>query len=369
LACLAHLQTLTVFEISNNDKVSPNGLRSLIQSSTNLHILYIENCARVEPQAFMMCKLSALKNLTLRRCASIEDTVKLISEAQGARQFLDKVDLTGSIHLRDIALHSLASKCINISSLTLKGCAQVSDASMERVMQLRHLKTLVLQDCCLLTDRIFVGDHVSKLTSLDLGGCMEITDVGMHRLSTMCPHLRTLNLSFCHRITDLGMRHLLYGCRSLQILNLRGCAGITAVSLDYLTACACLSSLNLFGIPNLTLDAVKNLVTRATTLDSLVLMSRASLPDTTPEVLLKVKPELNCHFAQDPPATDMEPVRLSQAVDYSSQPTSRRSSAALSRGSSAIHLLSSGRRFTRPSSQFLNVPAASAGALHELDEF
>jgi hypothetical protein len=77
-----------------------------------------------------------------------------------------------------------------------------------------------------------IGEHCTRLQSLNLYGCREITDTGLITISIHCPELESLAVvGCCHQITDASIISMSTHCIGLQSLNLYECRQITDASI------------------------------------------------------------------------------------------------------------------------------------------
>ena len=59
---------------------------------------------------------------------------------------------------------------------------------------------------------VAVASGCLQLSSLDLSYCFNITDVGVVAVASMCKQLTTLNLRHCSKITDAAVVAVTSGC-------------------------------------------------------------------------------------------------------------------------------------------------------------
>jgi hypothetical protein len=96
----------------------------------------------------------------------------------------------------------------NLETLTLGWCGNITDAGLDDVARLKHLKWLGLPACPNITDAGLAKLTASKsLTGLDLRGCPQITDEGIQQLAAK-RDWQEIHLGGCPRITRQGVARL-----------------------------------------------------------------------------------------------------------------------------------------------------------------
>jgi len=145
-----------------------------------------------------------------------------------------------------------------IVSLILSGCICITDASMEKIASLKHLKTL------------------------NLSGCENITDVALTHIATL-PQLRTLNLSYCDQFTgeEIG---ILTPLKQLRTLTLTDCHQIDDDALEHISTFQQLRTLDLYNCNHFSEIGIKHLNTLQK-LRTLTLSSKNAFAETALEYL------------------------------------------------------------------------------------
>ncbi|XP_075432209.1 F-box and leucine-rich protein 22 [Ascaphus truei] len=89
-------------------------------------------------------------------------------------------------------LQRVGDRCPNLKSLTLSGCAHVTDASLTRILQrCPQLRALKLENCSGVTDKTLaaIPAHVARLETLHVNFCRNVTQGGIRRAQEACPGL------------------------------------------------------------------------------------------------------------------------------------------------------------------------------------
>lgn len=148
-------------------------------------------------------------------------------------------------------LPRLLERFLNLSSISLAGCAELPDSALARLRDSgSRLRSLALYCCFGITDNglSLVSAGCPNLVSVTLYRC-NITDPGLESLANSCHALESVNLSYCTMITDSGISTLSSKCRKLHAVMISYCRGITGTgfkgcspTLTYLEADSCMLS-------------------------------------------------------------------------------------------------------------------------------
>ena len=220
----------------------------------------------------------------------------------------------GTARITDSGASRLLSRCNHLSSLDLTGSALIGDKTLRSLARSASplLSELALSGCARITDAGVeaVATGLSSLSDLNLAGCPRIGDGALVALGTgKCRRsLRRLNLFKCNKVSDRGLRALA-GCRMLEHLNLRTCVKVTDGGLIAYAAAGCsavggglqegegaggeedkhessvsaaedfprLITLNLAGLPGITIAGVSVLAHKFTRLSRLEITGCASI--------------------------------------------------------------------------------------------
>ncbi|XP_056428835.1 F-box and leucine-rich protein 22 [Hyla sarda] len=96
-----------------------------------------------------------------------------------------------SPHLNTVSdfLQEVCKRCPNMRTLTLAGCAHVSDENLIQVLK-----------------------HCPDLQSLKLENCSGVTDRTLAMVPILSKRLHTLHVNFCRNITQKGLSQVRQGC-------------------------------------------------------------------------------------------------------------------------------------------------------------
>ncbi|TDH68500.1 hypothetical protein CCR75_005561 [Bremia lactucae] len=211
----------------------------------SLQVLELNKCSTMNAEALGliadMC--STLKELRLRDLAV--DPVALNKLITKNAESLRVVDLLGCHTIRGEDIRTLA-QCSQLRDLSLWGCHNVDNASIEHVIQhCSQLERLNLRYAHKVDDKVVasIALHLKELKDLNLRYCYKVSDKGVASLCESLPRLRSLNLSQCARLTDAAIMRVATSMTCLKELRLWGCIKLTSNSVLSISE----------GLPELTL--------------------------------------------------------------------------------------------------------------------
>lgn len=170
-----------------------------------------------------------MESIKLSYCSRIESS-NFCALARKC-QFLMSITLNEcSKHVDDVVMMSIASNCINLRTLEVSACHEVSDAGLAAVA--RHcfnLRKIDLSRCELITDTglIEAAPSMRKLEFLDISWCVMVSDSGIFQLTSKTERLLQLRVSGCRRLTDDGIVSFTRNTPWLQELDISYCNALT----------------------------------------------------------------------------------------------------------------------------------------------
>lgn len=220
--CLKTLKLGHYIEITSEDLKK-------ISVLTNLRILSIDNCQKLEKQSFqLLSALISLQSLKLSGCFKLPSSnLRYLTNLLSLQQ----LELNGLKNLTNSDFQALAY-LTNLSALTLPHCRKLKAEGMESLTGLSRLQ--ILEFSCdptenlagnhkrrdgQLTDGALV--HIGRLTNLctlRLYKCQKFSAEGLHYLSRL-EQLESLIIKNYDCLTDLSVRHL-RALTNLKILDL-----------------------------------------------------------------------------------------------------------------------------------------------------
>ena len=265
-ACIAnYCSQLRKFEMSNCQFVSHCGIKSIIQRCTNLEYLDMssskgvralilpENFSPVNSKNLEVDAITSGSQCSVRRnpnawCLSLihldisdcglNDRVLVSIVSQTA--LLQNLYLRRNPELTDNGLKWVGAKCPRLKEISVCECQQITNHGIEFLVERlnSNLKYLSMAKCFLVTDKAikYIALHCPKLRYLNIRGLNQLSDKSMDYLSR-CQRLRSLDISKCYLITDAGITVVALNCSALRRLSIRGCSKLTDKSLLTLAKC------------------------------------------------------------------------------------------------------------------------------------
>ncbi|XP_038984242.1 F-box protein SKP2A-like isoform X5 [Phoenix dactylifera] len=173
---------------------------------TNLSLSWCTNNMNSLVQS-LAPKFTKLQVLTLRQDRPQLEDIAVEAVANYCHDLRD-LDLSKSFRLTDCSLYALAHGCPRLTKLNISGCSAFSDSALAYLTSYcRNLKNLNLCGCVrAATDRALqaIAYNCIQLQTLNLGWCEDISDNGVTSLAAGCPDLRALDLCGCVLITVFG---------------------------------------------------------------------------------------------------------------------------------------------------------------------
>jgi hypothetical protein len=161
-----------------------------------------------------------------------DDLARIIKEYQNAGIEITSLDISYCKNITNVGLQRL-SALRSLKVLNLNHCLHITDKGLSHITVLPSLSELYLSDCDITDKALSHLSAIRSLTKLVFSHCSKITDRGLESLSTL-PSLETLFLWNCDKITDTGLKHL-STIRSLTKLELNNCFQITDQGYQYLS--------------------------------------------------------------------------------------------------------------------------------------
>jgi F-box/leucine-rich repeat protein 14 len=229
IAALPRLQNLNLE--GSGQSVDDNAIRPLSRCKS-LARLHVGGFSRLSQNGVLLAaSCPTLRFIALDSVNSVSDAV--LARLAGTNISAFHLDQCSSLTEKGLEAFFLAVR-ERLLDLHL-GYSKLSDRSMEK-----------LADCRLLEE-------------LSLYGCGDLSDNGFALLARL-PALARLDLSQCTKLTDAGLKALVTRNSLLTHLNLYNCSRVTSEGIRVLAQCAKLQCLELFGLDNVTADAVSEVL-------------------------------------------------------------------------------------------------------------
>jgi F-box and leucine-rich repeat protein 2/20 len=128
-------------------------------------------------------------------------------------------EVRGFSGLAGLEVATALFKTNNLERLVLSGCSDITDTTLQTIMQ------GIDPEIDLLTNRPLVPPR--KLRHLDLSRCTRLTDHGLESLTHNVPHLQGLQLSSCNLLTDFSLSAVVATTPHLTHLDLEEVSPLT----------------------------------------------------------------------------------------------------------------------------------------------
>lgn len=194
----AHCQSLTTFECCSSDTLQDDMLKTLADQLPDLDSLNVSSCFDISDAGILpFIQSRAMKKLDLSFCRGISnDTVLALAKNAAQLQVLGlaRTRTFDTAIIDKEALKTLFAQCTELREVDLSQCPLDDETFCELL------------------------NHAPKLRKIKLTNC-QISDEAIQLLVEKCPHLEELFIDACNNLTD--------------------------ASLDALTQCKCLTTLDI----------------------------------------------------------------------------------------------------------------------------
>lgn len=240
------IPSLKVLNLSLCKLITDRSLEKIAQHLKNLEILELGGCSNITNLGMLLISwgLKRLKVLDLRSCRHISDSgighlcgivqevYQLESSPAPGNFELEHLGLQDCQKVTDKALKHVSSGLLQLKSVNLSFCGNITDSGIKFLSKMPCLKDLNLRSCDNVTNTGlgYLSDGGSRLEALDVSFCENIGDQGLQFLSHGMYSLRNLSLSACN-ITDDGLIQVVSALLDITRLNIGQCSKITDKSI------------------------------------------------------------------------------------------------------------------------------------------
>ncbi|GMI68380.1 hypothetical protein like AT5G40470 [Hibiscus trionum] len=267
------LETLCLSGIQADDK----GVGWLWRNCRRLKKLQLKSCESVGDgesfSSFILC-VKGLQEVELRKCRCIVDGV-LLRLAENCVSLNSLLVYDGGS--KEGFLEFINTCRSNLQKLDLRLPLDLNNNHLAAVARnLRHLSTLRLQSCCLVTSEglntlgIALQNSIEELALINC----DVVEREIGLLATLGQSLRMLrklDLSYNELLVDKELISMLISCNNLTDLKLRGCRKITGVALVSISKNSKrLQSVDIMNCPGIEAEAVEFFVLNCSQMRQLV---------------------------------------------------------------------------------------------------
>jgi hypothetical protein len=229
--CETHKE-LKALNITWNHRFSAKFMHSLALNCPKLKFLTISHCTQYkESFAVFTGFLQNLEFLSIDRAPLLLDH-GLNQMIQGSANKLNTLVLNECPKLTDEGLAHAISQCANLSTLELNNIPEMTDKTVTDLPErlLGNIKSLSVGGCAKLTDLTMehVMKHNQRLQTLQLNQVPQISkDLFMKLSKVFGPYLNELNVSWCRNFDDHCADQIMKHNPKLTKLSLWGCNRIS----------------------------------------------------------------------------------------------------------------------------------------------
>ncbi|XP_040197452.1 F-box and leucine-rich protein 22 [Rana temporaria] len=187
--CLLHLFSFLDKDSKKRLSQTCHKLMDIFQEPSVWKLLNFSSPSELNKKNFVLGP--ALKSLSICWYSS---RVKICNVEDWVKTTLQKSMCSHHLNTVSDFLLQVSKRCPNLRTLTLSGCAHVTDEPLLQIMR-----------------------HCPDLQSLQLENCSGVTDRLLAVVPLRCRRLHTLHVNFCRNITKKGLSLVRQGCPELTL--------------------------------------------------------------------------------------------------------------------------------------------------------
>ncbi|KAF2070452.1 hypothetical protein CYY_008232 [Polysphondylium violaceum] len=255
--------------LSENPKVSDRTIETINQHLPKIQHLKLDSCTKISVDGLNLTNTLEIQTLSIKKSQICHHT-----------------------------LCDLSITLLNLTSLTLKACLQLTDHSFAVIGQLSKLEYLDISDNYRLLDNsmILICKNLTKLKHLDISSCLRLTTKTFFLIGKFLSKIETLILTGCGNLTDSSLTYISENLLCLLSIDISGCLLITDKSIYSIANNQIhLESISLKDCKNISQNCIDYLKTKCP-LFKIVRLSLHSMPlmgelPKSPASMLKETPQ------------------------------------------------------------------------------
>ena len=237
-----------LFQLSHADFCA---VRMASSQFTNFEEIDFSGTPEVGAPALRRCigKKPYLISLVMSSCENCDNDV-MIYVAGKCGSTLQTLDISNCAKVTDAGALAIANY-INLTSLKLDNCINISDEPLQKVFQsTTNLVHISLRSLPRVSNRSanYIGKFMSSIETLDLSDSPNITGSVLNEVAQTCPNFRVGKADGCYSIDDVPLITMGRACKNVEELSVMNCIKITSLAIRGLAQkCVNITALNFEG--------------------------------------------------------------------------------------------------------------------------
>ncbi|XP_019706567.1 F-box/LRR-repeat protein 3 [Elaeis guineensis] len=284
---------LLKLDITCCSEITDVSLANITSSCTSLTSLRMESCNLVSKEGFRLIgqRCHLLEELDLTDTDLDNEGLKAVS---GCFK-LSSLKIGLCMNINDEGLVHVGKCCPKLQVLDLYRCTGITDMGISAIgLGCPVLRMINLAYCSDITDDSLRSlSKCLNLDTLEIRGCPQVSSVGISAIAVGCRQLTKLDVKKCYDINDDGMLSLGRFSQNLRQINLSYCS-VTDRGLLALASISCLQNMTILHLKGLTPNGLKNVLWACNGLRKMKLHS--SLKSLIPQHILEYTQARGCMF-------------------------------------------------------------------------
>ncbi|XP_033124856.1 dynein regulatory complex subunit 6-like [Anneissia japonica] len=206
--------------------ITSDGYKNIANGCSNIQTLYVNdnNTVRDDSIVALASRCLNLRSVSFLGTPNITDvSVKAIAQ----HRKLQKIRIEGNNKITDASLKYIGRWCNDLHHVYLVDCPRLTDASLKSIATCRNINIVNFADCIRISDngvRVLVeGPSGPKIREMNFTNCVRVSDISIMKIMQKCYSLVYGAFCFCEHVTDAG-GEMLGNMFSMISLDLSGCS-------------------------------------------------------------------------------------------------------------------------------------------------
>uniref|UniRef100_K3X5P9 EF-hand domain-containing protein n=1 Tax=Globisporangium ultimum (strain ATCC 200006 / CBS 805.95 / DAOM BR144) TaxID=431595 RepID=K3X5P9_GLOUD len=222
---------LTNIDISHCTKITDVGILALLTKALKLEVLVAAGLTMVEGLNMqgLVRTSNSLESLNFSSNSRMQYMTMVHLIRVYANTKLTDLNLSYCTQVTDDTLVALGRHCPNLRTLRIASCPMVSDHGVQRLVEFVPGES---EDTADFMENESAASRCVQLQTLDLTGCFQLTDVALSAIGQKCSSLQVLLIDGVRRLTALGLRVITEHCVQLHTLSWSGILIRSSMTVD-----------------------------------------------------------------------------------------------------------------------------------------